>query len=337
MSFSKLKTSFTAISAWALLLGGAFLMTACGDDDGGPSGPSGPSVTITAELTTPAGQSDWSMPMGQIVITENMPPLGASITSFNAFNEAGQSLVIAFDSLAITTYAFSGVYVEGAPILMTYQAEVDSFALSTAGVAELPNGTQQPFAQIVITEINTQAKVASGTFTGLVANPIDPTNWAIFQNGVFTNVPYINSDDINPPDGGFDGDSYLNASVNGSAFTSVSALGISSNNPILPTVAVTGTSADGTILGFTFSMLFTDLEATTYEIGQLGDPLVGTYSPQGNVLLQQSSNSGTLTITSINPSTKVIEGTFNMETTPFGFNEGDDSSITNGEFRVQVL
>lgn len=336
MCSKKIKHSFISFLSLALPLSAAVLLVACGDDDGnsGPSNPA-PEVTVTAQLTTPTGQSDWSMPMGQIVITD-MPEFGFSNAMFTAFNDQEQSLVISFDSLAIGQFFNQGVVQTAEEVFMTYQAVPDSFALSMSTMVGLPQGEQLPYAMITVTEINTQAKVASGTFEGMVVNPLDSADWAIFQNGEFINVPYANADELDPPTGGIDGESYVNADVNGVAFESQTAIGVGSNNPMIPTVGISSTSADGSTLGFSFQMTFAELEVTTYDIGSLGATLSASYAPQGDITEQVSSDSGTLTITSIDESTKVIEGTFEFEASPFGFGGGEDASITNGEFRVQV-
>ncbi len=315
-------------------MAGLFL-TACGDDDNsGPSNPA-PQVVITADLTTPAGESDWSMPMGQIVITD-LPEFGISNAMFSAFNEEDQSLVISFDSLAVGQFFNQGVVQTAEEVFMTYQAVPDSFALTMGGMILAGQNEQPPYVMFTILEINTQAKVASGLFEGWVVNPLNPTDWALFQNGEFINVPYIDVDDLTPPPGGTDGDSYVNATVNGAAFESVTAVGVGSNNPMIPTVGISSTSADGSAMGFSFQTTFAELEVTTYEIGSLGALLSATFAPEGNISAQVSSNSGSLTITSIDQSTKVIEGTFEFEASAFGFGDGEDTSVTGGEFRVQI-
>lgn len=334
MRSENFKRTFNSFLSTFLPVGIALILVACGDDDNsGPSNP-GPQVTITAQLTTPAGESDWSMPMGQIVTTD-MPEFGISNTMFTAFNDEGQSLVISFDSLAIGQFFNQGVVQTADEIFMSYQAVPDSFALTMGAMVQLGQQQQPPYVLLEITEINTQAKVASGTFEGVVANPLNPSDWAIFQNGEFINVPYADSDDITPPPGGVDGDSYVNATVNGAAFESETAIGIGSNNPMLPTVGISSTAADGTTLGFSFQMTFADLELTTYDIGSLGADLTASYAPQGDINLQVTSNSGTLTITSIDEATKVIEGTFEFEASAF-FGAGEDTSVTEGEFRVKI-
>jgi len=336
MRTEKFNRSFKSIFSWALPVGVALLLVACGDDDGGPSTPA-PEVSITADKTTTSGQSSWSMPTGAIV-TQELPPFGFTTTTFTASNDQGQVLTINFDSLAIGTYSYQGVVQTAEiPVFMTYLEDPDGFAYNMGAMADLQQGPTNPFAMISITEINTQAKVASGTFQGLVVDPLNTSEIVFFENGVFENVPYSNVEDLEPPTDGID-DAFLSATLDGAAFDAATVIGSGTNNPAFPTVSFNGISADGTMMAFTFQMLFADLETTTYNLGSLGASVMAQLTPDaGNPANQLTSQSGTLTITSIDASNKVLEGTFEFEAAPFGIGGGEDASVTGGAFKVQIL
>lgn len=177
-----------------------------------------------------------------------------------------------------------------------------------------------------VTSIDAVNKTISGTFSFRVFRQFDNTQ-RTFTEGTFTNIPYVTS---LPPSSSTD---TFRVKIAGTMWTppTVVASKTPAVPPLLPKIAITGTSADGTK---SVGMFMPDnIVPGNYNFDLFGGIYLGLYNPDTNPNNSQGALSGTLTILSHNTATRRIRGNFNFHAeallNPLLFTE-----LTEGYFSV---
>ncbi len=303
------------------ILASSLLFVACGDDDGGGNGdgPAETTGTITATRTVIPGENQqpivdesWTLPFVTATRFQNR----INITSID--ESTGESLTFLLPDNG------QGVYQNNTddPLAGTVAWVPGEGEISLSSIA--PNDPGPESSMVVqITNIDTTAKVLSGNFTTVVKSPMNPANYAIFQEGAFIDVPYSNE-----IDGGADGfgEGTLTCDVDGEAFEQVTFL--ANAQPMIDKLNVTAVSADQISIGLTFPI---DVESgTTFEFGAFTQEFAASYTYELTDFY--SAIDGTMTVTTHNPDENFIEGTFSFDVGTTG--GAVEAEIRNGVFEA---
>ncbi len=289
----------------ALLFFPLLILTSCSSDDGGgPSTPEAP-IVFEANRLGPDGQTvEWSLP----ATSAEMDLFTIEITATNA--STGEVFRFTLPNNGEATYFSQNT--------SNSQGEAEYI---TSGDDTLTSvyASNNAYTLVEITEIDTVSKRMKGTFGSGVFDADDASVFYIFQEGVFENVPYTETEFTF-------GETTLTATVNGSAFVADFTFSLESQN----TLAISGSTLTGESLQISFP---TSLAPGTYGLGtSSANPThSGTYSTGGNSAL---ANTGTLVITSNNAATSTVVGTFNFQATTFPPNPVT-YSITAGAFTAE--
>jgi len=197
------------------------------------------------------------------------------------------------DLTTSTTYPFGLIYSAGSGNIPYLAADDD-----TGEFSGFPNYTDT--ARIVISSIDTVNKKISGTFqfTGVryVAGSSTTVETKVFTNGVFNNLSY--SADVVAPSG----NSFF-AKLDGSNFVPTNITGIKMSGFI----SVIGRK--GSIENIGLSIPDTATSGSIYNFTAFSSTARGQYI---NASSTAFGGDGTMTITSHNPTTKRIQGTFSF-------------------------
>ncbi|KAF2517551.1 hypothetical protein E0W68_11325 [Flavobacterium salilacus subsp. salilacus] len=250
--------------------------------------------------------------------------IGDGLIAIQGIGSDGESVSIVLEG----TTASNGTY---APedVLMIYQPSENAddygfinFNSEIVGGGEVPEDIY--YGAFTITNIDTVNKTISGTFsfTGYWSNPEDEIEPVELTNGVFINVPYIDSDIDPDPE---EEEDYIIADINGVETDFTIAVAASSGNFL--TISGQNVAPPKQIQ----LLMDADIEEGTYDItedGGFGNGVTGLYS-EGLVLYVVTS--GQLTI--ISNDGESIKGVFEFA----AYNSDDESDIievTNGEFEM---
>jgi hypothetical protein len=289
----------------------ALTFTACNNDEGDDSPTPTPSGTITASVTTSAGDQNpnWSLP----VVTARMSFFNLTFTARDT--DTGEMLILNMVNNGEGSY-----YSE---MLDVSVGGGNYFANSNAEAQVSLSIQESAFMFVEVTSIDTIAKLIDATFSVWVyASDTANAPYTIFQNGVLDNVPYTGSSQ----DVIFGGNSTLTATVDGAAFQPEF---ITTFDQFLAVQINTGTIA-GEALSITIPYT---LRSGTYSLeidaNDLDDPILASY---GSGVQPAIASEGTITFTRDFVSQN-IQGTFSFNAPNF-FN-GEVYEVTNGAFNVR--
>jgi hypothetical protein len=304
-----------------LLIFTSFLfLISCNDDDssGGGSGPSStPTGSISADLGVASATSydeteGWSLP--NVVAVINLGQI--SITAIN--QTTGEIFVILLPDNGVGIYNNNTENAgEG---IATYQPVGESVAWTS--IPGPPNSAPTFFVNI--TAIDTVAKTLDGEFIVRCNSTLNTSNYAIFQNGSFTEVPY--STDLDGGSGGAFGDGDVTATIDGNSWEATDV--IASYQGFVDILNIT--ASDDNDASIALNMPVTAEAGDVFDLSTFSQSYSAQYLQSTTSFF--SAQSGNITITSHNTSTNEIEGTFEFDAGIFG--QPTAHSITNGAFSV---
>ena len=177
-----------------------------------------------------------------------------------------------------------------------------------------------------ITSIDATNKKISGTFSFRVFRQMDGAQRTLTE-GSFTNLPYTTT---LPPGNAAD---TFKVKIAGTLWVppTVLASKTPAAPPLLPQIAITGTSADGTKAVGMF--MPADITPGNYTFDLFGGTYVALYNPDTDPNHSQGSMTGTLTILSHNTTTRRIRGNFNFHAEAL-LNPLLNTELTEGYFSV---
>ena len=177
-----------------------------------------------------------------------------------------------------------------------------------------------------ITSIDVANKRISGTFSFRVFRQMDGAQRTLTE-GSFTNLPYTTT---LPPGNATD---TFKVKIAGTLWVppTVLASKTPAAPPLIPQIAITGTSADGTKAVGMF--MPADITPGTYTFDLFGGIYVALYNPDTDPSHSQGSMSGSLTILSHNTTTRRIRGNFNFHAEAL-LNPLLNTELTEGYFSV---
>ena len=177
-----------------------------------------------------------------------------------------------------------------------------------------------------ITSIDVANKRISGTFAFRVFRQMDGAQRELTE-GSFTNLLYSTS---LPPGNATD---TFRVKIAGTLWVPPSVFGSKTPvaPPLVPQIAVTGTSADGTKSVGMF--MPADITPGNYTFDLFGGIYLGLYNPDTDPNHSQGAMSGTLTILSHNRTTRRIRGNFNFHAEAL-LNPLLNTELTEGYFSV---
>jgi hypothetical protein len=279
------------------------ILTSCNSDDGGgPSTPAAPVVFKANRLDNTGQTTAWSLP----TVSATMSFFDIEITATNPANN--EQMIISLPNDGVGQYFSQNT---GNTSITAYITGQDTL------ISVYPSNNA--FTLVEITEIDTVAKTMEGTFSVGVYDPMDNTNFYIFQEGVFENIPYTETT--------FGmGESTMTAQVNGAVFTPATILTVEFGNA----VQISASSFTGQSIQISFP---TNLAPGTYGLGtNSANPAhTGIYTVG---LTSAFAQTGTLVITSNNAATSTIVGTFNFQAATLSA-PITNYSITNGTFTAE--
>ena len=303
-----------------LLFAAVALLTSCVDDDNNNNnnGPSEPTGSISANQTLIEGpgtapvESAWTLPTVSAIRFQGQ----LSITASN--QGTGESLVFLLPDNGEAVY--SNNTNDASLGVATWTPASGMNALSSIAPND-PGPTSSMFVQV--TTIDTSAKVLSGMFTVLVKNTLDPANYALFEEGVFTDVPYgteiTGEGDV--------GEGSLTCDVDGEPH--VTNTFIATSQSFTNMIIITSASADESTVSLS---LPSDVEAgTTLDLGTLTQDYLANYLSADGTAYQAVE--GSITITSHDTENNTIQGTFEYGAAQ-GLLNPAEIQITNGAFEA---
>ncbi|MEM7104348.1 MAG: DUF6252 family protein [Bacteroidota bacterium] len=196
-------------------------------------------------------------------------------------------------------------------------AFVENNSGTTPAFVSNQNIANTNYGEVVITNIDTDAKTISGTFFTEVHRLVDGME-RIITEGEFNAVSY---EDTTTPT-----NSTMSVTIDGNAWTANSASGFLN----FGSLSLTGTDASGAV---SVGLIIPD--DTPPGMYTLGAPSFSTYgaqyNPGPNTFL--AGDSGTLTITEHNTTTQVIKGNFEFDASEFPTGPLT-ATLTNGSFEI---
>ena len=177
-----------------------------------------------------------------------------------------------------------------------------------------------------ITAIDVANKRISGTFSFRVFRQMDGAQRTLTE-GSFTNLPYTTT---LPPGNATD---TFKVKIAGTLWVppTVLASKTPAAPPLLPQIAITGTSADGTKSVGMF--MPADIIPGNYTFDLFGGIYLALYNPDADPNHSQGAMSGTLTILSHNTTTRRIRGNFSFHAEAL-LNPLLNTELTEGYFSV---
>jgi len=177
-----------------------------------------------------------------------------------------------------------------------------------------------------ITSIDVPNKRISGTFSFRVFRQMDGAQRTLTE-GSFTNLPYVTT---LPPSNSTD---TFKVKIAGTLWVPPVILGSKTPAapPLVPQIAITGTSADGTKAVGMF--MPADITPGNYTFDLFGGIYLGLYNPDIDPNHSQGAMSGTLTILSHNTTTRRIRGNFSFHAEAL-LNASLNTELTEGYFSV---
>jgi len=177
-----------------------------------------------------------------------------------------------------------------------------------------------------ITSIDVANKRISGTFAFRVFRQMDGAQRTLTE-GSFTNLPYVTS---LPPSNSTD---TFKVKIAGTLWVPPVILGSKTPAapPLVPQIAITGTSTDGTKSVGMFMPL--SITPGSYTFDLFGGTYLGLYNPDTDPNHSQAAMSGTLTILSHNTTTRRIRGNFNFHAEAL-LNPLLNTELTEGYFSI---
>ncbi len=302
-----------------LFVSTAIFFTSCvDDDDDNNSGPSEPTGSISATQTFVAGpqteavESSWSLPTVSAVRFQGQ----LSITATN--QSTGESLVFLLPDNGVAVYSNSS----NDPNLGVANWVPSTGMNSLSSIAPNDPGPNSSMT-VQVTSIDTSAKVLSGMFTIIVKNPLEPANFAVFEEGQFTDVPYgteiTGTGDV--------GEGSLSCDIDGEPHVTNTFL--ATKQDITNMIIITSASADQSTISLSVP---SDVESgTTLDLGTLTSEYLANYLSADGIPYQAVE--GSITISNHDPDNNSIEGTFE-----YGVAQGvlgdPEIQITNGVFEA---
>ena len=182
---------------------------------------------------------------------------------------------------------------------------------------------------IIITDFNSFTGIIAGTFqfTGTDPLGIDPTVVQV-TDGSFS-VTYIPSD--------VNSDSNMFAEIDEMPFQSINLL--SSQTVFNGTSRLNVLGTDETTMQSIGLFFPSDIEAGTYDLSASlidGDEIIATFTPEVGVSITYNASPGTLTITSNNTDSGLIEGAFQFTAIDIFGQDETEFVVANGEFSLQI-
>ena len=236
---------------------------------------------------------------------------GAAQIYNNVIIVAGQ---MGTKTISVTvTKGVVGTYdVKGTALGVTPDAEIN-YSPDGKTVSSSVFATGETVGTVTITEIDQVNKTVSGTFSSKVI-PASTGSIADITSGSFTKIPYVTT----PA-------STLTAKIDGTPFAAT----IVASQRGFGELVINAQSLNGAqIISLSVSDAITP---GTYAIGEPGsEDAYALYTVSSNIFM---SNTGTITITTHNTTTKRIEGTFSFTADPISA-EGDGHALTEGTFAV---
>jgi hypothetical protein len=177
-----------------------------------------------------------------------------------------------------------------------------------------------------ITSIDAANKRISGTFSFRVFRQMDGAQRTLTE-GSFTNLPYLTT---LPPTNSTD---TFRVKIAGTLWVPPIVLGSKTPAapPLVPQIAITGTSSDGTKSVGMFMPL--SIIPGNYTFDLFGGTYLGLYNPDIDPNHSQAAMSGTLNILSHNTTTRRIRGNFNFHAEAL-LNSSLNTELTDGYFSV---
>ncbi|MBV1922497.1 MAG: hypothetical protein KUG68_00560 [Flavobacteriaceae bacterium] len=228
-------------------------------------------------------------------------------------------------------------------VITISEGSVGTFDLSdasnlTAGAVYTLNGgnsygsvAEGGSGQLIITKIDEENGLASGTFQFVGTRQIDDNGNIVDEsvtvtNGAFNNIPLAT-------DVGGNSNNTLTAKVDGIApnFDSVNAIYSDLLGPMVTVSAISNATSQN--IGFSIPE---DTELGTFELTSYGD-FRGLYAPVLGGEKIYGPTSGSITITSLDTTAKTITGTFEFTAEDLDIlnSDGNVFEITEGVFSVE--
>ena len=224
------------------------------------------------------------------------------------------------ESVIITLFGTTeGVYelgVTNAQLQSNAAAYSEASGSSGTWVALTDGSTPQ--GQVTITDIDENNMTISGTFS-FTAYDVNGTAKE-FTNGVFTNIPYVDTVPSGPDNSFF-------AKVDGVEFNEDTINGTLTSIPGLSTIGIVATRNNLETISLTFD---SDITPGDYDFAGFGGTPVGQYNLSTTDV---NVASGTFTITTHDTTNNRIVGTFEFTTSPV-MGSGPSYTITEGSFDV---
>jgi len=280
-----------------------------GNGNGGGGNTTSSTGTFKAKINGGAWQAATNNQIASIV---------DGVINITGISSNGQSVIISTIGDTVGTYDLSQAAGDGAlAYLPDYKTATSSFTSNASDDPANANG------KLVITKIDTDKKIITGTFEAKVFNFVDGTSYTITE-GTFE-LSYVTSITTNNPSSNA---SSLKATIDGTAWQAETVMGVIANGNIM----ITGTASNGSkSVGFQLPLSITK---GTYKLDFFGLTYIGLYNEGTNVNAMKSfgSTSGSIVITEHNTSTKVIKGTFDFKGEMI--TTGEVRQITAGSFNV---
>jgi hypothetical protein len=266
-----------------------------------------PVVPGSGNFTATINGTAWSADSLQLAV------VASGVLNITGLAKTGEQISIILSSFKTGTYTLNTTS-PGYALYINLNDTQNNVYLSNVSVT---SGT------VVITAIDTIAKVISGTFSFTVTDPVSNATKTI-TNGVFNNVPYESGSTI--PTGPMLSDTVL-ATIDNIKFNAAQVINTNNSGEL----DITGISANGTQV---IDLLMpADIIAGTYTLDFNTGKYIGVYTNGINSVLISYENSGTLTILSNNGTTGRIIGTFSFVGTSLS-DMTAKSDITKGYFSV---
>jgi hypothetical protein len=224
------------------------------------------------------------------------------MTNISGQSTDGQTLTITLSDTKAGTYALNGSTMHAAAYTKTQ---------GSSGYSS--NGASGAGGTVVISEVDATNKTISGTFSFTLIEPSSGSK-VVVSEGSFNKVTYTTCNTTAKKD--------VHAKVDGQTWDASSVYVTKYNGKI----AIAANSSNGTTIGMYIPETAT---VGTHEIDMFGD-YTAQYNKSSSVFLM--ADSGNITITENNTTTRLLTGTFSFEASEISGSE--KASITNGTFSV---
>ena len=212
-------------------------------------------------------------------------------------NASGKTIVMTLQDSGVHHYTLDPTTPQ-AGALTDSSGNIIAFTTNGGATAAQSGGS------VDITSIDTANKKMSGTFRFMVYRPIDSASRTITE-GSFTNIAYATT---LPPPASTD---TFRVKIDGVDFIPASIIGL--HVTITNQITISGTDQTGVK---SVNILIPDnVTPGTYPMTTIGGTYSGLYNKDAATIL--SSDIGSLTILTHNPTTKRIRGNFNFHATQF--------------------